>query len=196
MKPPYPLVVLDRDGVINHDSPNYIRSPSDFVPIEGSLEAIATLNRRGVRVAVATNQSAIGRGYIDVATLEAIHLKLTDLLAAAGGKIDSIAYCPHTPDDRCTCRKPEPGLLITLAKEFQVDCQQIVFIGDSATDMEAAARAGATGILVRTGNGREHEEANRIPERVARFENLREAIESVLGEPNESEKPRKPSGQL
>lgn len=199
MKRPYPLVVLDRDGVINHDSPNYIRSPADFIPIEDSLEAIAALNRQGVPVAVATNQSAIGRAYMDVGTLEAIHVKLKHLLAAKGGRIDAIAYCPHTPEDRCSCRKPAPGLLRTLAEEFQVDCREMIFIGDSATDIEAAQRAGATGILVRTGNGREHEEANRIPEEVARFDDLREAVDSLLkdspdGDSGEATDPKRASG--
>ena len=113
-----PLIILDRDGVINEDSDAFIKSPQEFIPLPGSLEAIARLNAAGYRVAVATNQSGIARGLFDRATLDAMHQKLDTLLAAVGGHIDALVYCPHAPDAGCDCRKPRPGLLQQIARKF------------------------------------------------------------------------------
>lgn len=137
------LVILDRDGVINYDSIHYIRSPEDWRPILGSLEAIARLKKAGFRVAVATNQSGIGRGYYTEATLAAIHQKMQEALSMFGVQIDVIFYCPHLPSEECACRKPKPGLLQKIAAHFQCGLTQIPFIGDNASDVEAAIAATA-----------------------------------------------------
>lgn len=147
------LIVLDRDGVINEDSDDYIKSPEEFIPIPGSLEAIARLTQAGWRVVVATNQSGIARGYYDLATLQRIHDKLHRLLAPLGGQIEAIFYCPHGPSDECECRKPKPGLLRDIEGRLQVSLRGVPAIGDSLRDLEAARAVGATPILVRTGKG-------------------------------------------
>jgi len=147
------LIILDRDGVINEDSDDYIKSPDEFVPLPGSLEAIARLKAAGWTVAVATNQSGIGRGYYDEATLTAMHDKLSRLLAEHGGSIDYIAWCPHTPDDRCDCRKPRTGLYERIADHFSTPLIGVPVIGDSFRDLQAARAVGARPILVRSGKG-------------------------------------------
>ncbi|HFQ14231.1 MAG TPA: D-glycero-beta-D-manno-heptose 1,7-bisphosphate 7-phosphatase [Gammaproteobacteria bacterium] len=147
------LIILDRDGVINADSDDYIKSVDEFLPWPDSLAAIARLNRAGYTVAVATNQSGIGRGYYDEATLAAMHRKLAAELQAAGGQVDYIAICPHTPDDACDCRKPLPGLLRQIARHYGVDLAGVVMVGDKLADIEAARAAGATPVLVKTGKG-------------------------------------------
>lgn len=147
------LVVLDRDGVINHDSDDFIRSPADWVPINGSLEAIALLSQHGFTVAVATNQSGIGRGLYDRQALAAIHEKMRDAVSRAGGAIDRIVYCPHRPDEGCECRKPAAGLLRDLARHYGVSLEGVPAIGDTERDIEAARTAGARPVLVLTGNG-------------------------------------------
>jgi D-glycero-D-manno-heptose 1,7-bisphosphate phosphatase len=147
------LIVLDRDGVINEDSDDYIKSPEEFIPIPGSLEAIARLTQAGWRVVVATNQSGVARGYYDLATLQRIHDKLHRLLAPLGGQIEAIFYCPHGPDDQCECRKPKPGLLRDIEARLQVSLQGVPAIGDSLRDLEAAQAVGAAPLLVRTGKG-------------------------------------------
>lgn len=151
------LVILDRDGVINEDSPDFIRSPEAWQPIPGSLDAISRLTRVGWRVAVATNQSGIARGLFDAATLEAIHLRMLAAVEAAGGKIEVIAYCPHGPDDGCACRKPEPGLLYQIAARTRLPIAAAPCVGDSLRDLIAARTAGCKPVLVRTGKGRESE---------------------------------------
>ncbi len=147
------LIILDRDGVINEDSDDYIKSPEEFVPLPGSLDAIARLKQAGWAVAVATNQSGIGRGYYDEATLAAMHDKLARLLQAKGGAVDYIAWCPHKPDDDCACRKPKAGLYEQIAEHFGVDLAGVPVIGDSFRDLQAALAVGARPILVRTGKG-------------------------------------------
>lgn len=147
------LVVLDRDGVINEDSPDYIKSAAEWHAIPGSLEAIARLNHAGWRVVIATNQSGIGRGLFDFEALGGIHDKMQRQLADLGGRIDGIFFCPHQPDDECDCRKPKAGLLKDAGRRLQVDMQGVPFIGDSKRDLQAAVAAGALPILVRTGNG-------------------------------------------
>ncbi|MGD8976342.1 MAG: D-glycero-beta-D-manno-heptose 1,7-bisphosphate 7-phosphatase [Gammaproteobacteria bacterium] len=147
------LVVLDRDGVINRDRTDFVRSPEQWVPLPGSLEAIALLTRAGYTVAVASNQSGLGRGLFDRETLEAIHRKMLGAVAAAGGRIETIAVCPHLPGEGCTCRKPESGLLRTVAAELGLSLQGAPCIGDSERDILAARSAGCRPILVLTGNG-------------------------------------------
>jgi D-glycero-D-manno-heptose 1,7-bisphosphate phosphatase len=149
------LVILDRDGVINHESDAYIKSPDEWIPIPGSLDAIARLHRAGLTVVVVTNQAGVGRGLFDLATLEAIHRKMRTAVEAAGGKLSGIFYCPHGPEDNCDCRKPKPGLLRRIANQFQVDLHDLPVIGDSLKDIEAAESVGARPILVRTGYGEE-----------------------------------------
>ncbi|MBW6453927.1 MAG: D-glycero-beta-D-manno-heptose 1,7-bisphosphate 7-phosphatase [Methyloprofundus sp.] len=144
---------MDRDGVINHDSDDFIKSPDEWLPIAGSLEAIALLNQHGYQVVVMTNQSGIGRGHYSDATLTEIHLKMARLLEAVGGKISHIYYCPHLPDAGCQCRKPKPGMLEQFSKDADVCLTNIYFIGDSLRDLQAAISAGAKPILVKTGNG-------------------------------------------
>lgn len=146
-------VILDRDGVVNHDSEAFIRAPEQWHPIPGSLEAIAALTREGWRVTVATNQSGIARGLLDEPTLERIHARLRAAVAAAGGRIEAIAYCPHGPDAGCPCRKPRPGLYRQLAARLGAGLQGVPVIGDSQRDLEAARAVGARPILVRTGKG-------------------------------------------
>lgn len=147
------LIILDRDGVVNHDSDDYIKSPDEWQPIDGSLEAIARLNHAGYTVAIASNQSGLARGYFDIEVLTAMHKKMDELLAKIGGRIDAVFYCPHGPDDACHCRKPKPGMLLDIGQRFNVPLKQVIFIGDSIADMTAANNANAQAVLVRTGKG-------------------------------------------
>ncbi len=147
------LVILDRDGVINQDSDDFIKSPDEWVPIPGSLAAIGKLSGAGFEVAVATNQSGIGRKLFDVPALDAIHRKMVEGARDAGGDIGKIVYCPHHPDAGCDCRKPLPGLLKQLSRKYGVPLDNVPVIGDSVRDIDAALAVGARPILVRTGNG-------------------------------------------
>ena len=147
------LVILDRDGVINHDSDEFIKSPEEWRPIDGSLDAIRRLSDAGFEVAVATNQSGIGRKLIDIPALEAIHKTMTAAVRDAGGDIGKIVYCPHHPDAGCDCRKPLPGLLLQLSRKYGVPLDNVPVVGDSLRDIEAALAVGAKPVLVRTGNG-------------------------------------------
>lgn len=153
------LVVLDRDGVINRDSADFIRSPAEWIPLPGSLEAIARLCAVGYTVVVATNQSGVGRGLFSLDTLEAIHDKMSKAVEAAGGRLDGIFFCPHRPDAGCSCRKPLPGLLQQIEKTFGCSLADQPAVGDSERDLRAAQAAGARPILVRSGNGRRTEAA-------------------------------------
>lgn len=145
------LVILDRDGTINYDSDEYIKSPEEWRPLPGALEAISRLNHAGYHVVIASNQSGLGRGLIDVASLNAIHKRMLKQLAAVGGRIDAIFYCPHAPTEGCTCRKPMPGLLEQVAERFGIEMQGVPFVGDTLTDMQAAMSAGCVPHLVLTG---------------------------------------------
>ncbi len=147
------LLILDRDGTINADSTDYIKTPEEWTPLPGALEAIARLNHAGWHVVLASNQSGLGRGLFDVAALNAMHAKMNKLLAVAGGRVDAIFYCPHTPDDNCHCRKPEPGLFEQIGERYGVDLANVPAVGDSLRDLVAAARAGCQPHLVLTGNG-------------------------------------------
>lgn len=175
------LVILDRDGVINEDSDEYIKSPEEFVFLPGSLEAIARLNQAGYRVAVATNQSGLARGYFDLDGLNSMHAKLQRGLAAVGGHVDIIVYCPHGPDDGCSCRKPLPGLLTEIGRRLDMSLVGVPVVGDSLRDLEAARAVGATPILVRTGKG-EHTFLKGVGlEGVSVYRSLAEATDAIIG---------------
>ncbi|MFZ2450350.1 MAG: D-glycero-beta-D-manno-heptose 1,7-bisphosphate 7-phosphatase [Methylovulum miyakonense] len=148
------FVLLDRDGVINEDSDAFIKSPDEWLPIDGSLEAIALLNNHGYQVAVITNQSGVARGLFDLAILEQIHAKMHRLVAGHGGKITAVYFCPHGTDSTCNCRKPKPGLLLQCAADYQIDLSETMMIGDSYRDLQAGIAAGAKPVLVKTGNGK------------------------------------------
>ncbi len=145
------LVILDRDGTINADSDEFIKSPEEWHPIDGALEAIGRLNHAGYHVVVATNQSGLGRGLMDVASLNAIHAQMNKQLSKVGGRIDAIFYCPHAPDENCLCRKPAPGLLEQIAERYGMTLDNVPFVGDSLSDMQAAQAAGCRPHLVLTG---------------------------------------------
>ena len=147
------LCILDRDGTINEDSAEYVKSPGEWMPLPGALEAIATLNHAGWHVVVVTNQSGLGRGLFDVAALNAMHAKMHSMLAAVGGRVDAIFYCPHAPDDDCHCRKPNPGLFEQIAERYGVDLKGMPTVGDSVRDLVAGAALGAEPHLVLTGKG-------------------------------------------
>ena len=147
------LLILDRDGVINVDSDAYIKSVEEWIPLPGSIEAIAQLSKAGWTVAIATNQSGIARGYYDVATLDAMHARLRELVAQQGGEVGLIVYCPHGPDEGCACRKPKPGMLQTIAAHYGADLTQCWFVGDSLGDLQAAQTVDSQPVLVKTGKG-------------------------------------------
>ncbi len=147
------LVILDRDGVINEDSDAYIKSVDEWIPIPGSIDAIGMLYKAGFTIVVATNQSGIGRQLFSLDELESMHDKLNALVKNAGGEIAGIYYCPHHPDDGCTCRKPRAGLIDTMERELGISARGAFFIGDSIRDLEAGLGKGCTPILVRTGKG-------------------------------------------
>lgn len=167
------IVILDRDGVINLDSDAFIKSPDEWVAIPGSLEAIARLNQAGYRVAVASNQSGIGRGLFDMAALNAMHAKMNRQAAAVGGRIDAVFFCPHTAEDHCECRKPKPGLLRMIAERFEIDPAQTPVVGDSLRDLQAGAALGFPTHLVRTGKGEKTLAADGLPDGTQVHDDLR-----------------------
>jgi len=158
------LIILDRDGTINQDSDQYIKSPSEWKPLPGSLEAIARLTQAGWRIVVATNQSGIARGLFDMSTLNAIHAELHRAVNLAGGRIDAIFFCPHAADANCQCRKPKPGLLREIAARMDVELAGVPMAGDSLRDLEAAAAVGARPYLVLTGKGKKTRDAGGLPQ--------------------------------
>lgn len=177
------IIILDRDGVINEDSTEFIRSTQDWKPIPGSLEAIARFCHAGYRVLVATNQSGIGRGLFDFDDLAAMHDKMRRLLGELGGRIDGVFFCPHTPDDHCRCRKPEPGLFLDIGHRLGVDLSLVLAVGDSARDILAAHAVGARPILVRTGSGAEVEREGSIDlSGVLICDNLAAVADDLLGQ--------------
>ena len=147
------LVILDRDGTINCDSDEYVKSADEWVPLPGALEAIARLNHAGWQVVIASNQSGLGRGLFDVAALNAMHAKMHKLLATAGGRVEAVFYCPHSPEETCNCRKPLPGLYEQIGERFGVSLQGLPTVGDSLRDLQAGAAAGCAPHLVLTGKG-------------------------------------------
>lgn len=149
------LIVLDRDGVINEDSDEYIKSPEEFIPIPGSIESVSRLNKAGYTVVVATNQSGIARGLYSLSALQAIHKKLHALLEQNDAKVDGIHFCPHVDEDNCDCRKPKPGLMQHILGHYSVEPNDVLVIGDSLRDLQMALASGTVPILVLTGNGQE-----------------------------------------
>lgn len=174
-------VVLDRDGVINVESDKFIKSADEWLPLPGSLEAIAELNRLGFKVVVITNQSGVARGLFDLAALSAMHNKMQHLLAQQGGHIEAIYFCPHGPDMNCACRKPKPGLFQAFAEDKDVDLTTVFSVGDSLRDIEASLAVGAKPILVQTGKGlitlQNHPQLN-IPS----FQNLYDAVQYIAAQ--------------
>jgi D-glycero-D-manno-heptose 1,7-bisphosphate phosphatase len=170
------LVILDRDGVINHDSDLYIKSPDEWRPIPGSLDAIARLNQWGYRVVVATNQSGIGRGLFGMDTLNAIHEKMIKAAAQAGGRIDAVFFCPHTNTDKCHCRKPRAGMLEEIAIRYNTDLEGIPAIGDSLRDLQAAVTVRAQPMLVLTGKGKKTRADPELPPNTLVFADLAAAV--------------------
>ena len=151
MTPSLKLVILDRDGTINEDRDDFVKSADEWVPLAGALEAIARLNQAGWHIVVATNQSGIGRGLFDMSALNAMHLKMSQQLHRLGGRVDAVFFCPHSPQDGCTCRKPLPGLFTQIGERYGVDLADVPAVGDSARDLLAAAAAGCRPHVVRTG---------------------------------------------
>ena len=174
------LIVLDRDGVINYDSEQFIKSPDEWRPIPGSLEAISRLNHAGFRVVVATNQSGLGRGLFDMATLIAINDKMHKALAQLGGRIDAVFYCPHTADSGCECRKPKPGMLTEIGNRFGVELTGVPCVGDSVRDLQAAAAVEAQPILVLSGKGEKTLRDGVFPTNTVIFPDLAFAATALL----------------
>jgi D-glycero-D-manno-heptose 1,7-bisphosphate phosphatase len=150
---PMKLVILDRDGTINEDRDDFVKSADEWVPLPGALEAIARLNHAGWHTVVATNQSGLGRGTFDMATLNAMHTKMNQMLAKQGGRIDAVFFCPHAPEDVCSCRKPLPGLFEQIGERFGVSLNDVPAVGDTLRDLQAGAAVGCHPHLVRTGKG-------------------------------------------
>jgi len=173
------LIILDRDGVINLDSDQFIKNPAEWQPIPGSLEAIARLNQADYRVVVATNQSGIGRGLFDMPTLNAIHDKMHKACALVGARIDAVFFCPHTAEDRCDCRKPNPGMLEEIAARYNTNLAGVPVVGDSLRDLQSAAVLGASPCLVLTGKGLKTQAKGGLPDGTRVFADLA-AVAAVL----------------
>ena len=174
------LVILDRDGVINYDSDDYIKSPEEWMPIPGSLEAIARLHRDGYSVVVASNQSGIARGLFDMDTLNRIHGKMLDAVRNKGGEIEAIFFCPHGPDDKCRCRKPSPGLFEDIAQRLKTNLAGVYAVGDSHRDLVAARAVTALPVLLRTGKGQRTLDAGVDLQGIPVFEDLATFVDSLL----------------
>lgn len=174
------LVILDRDGVVNHDSAAFIKNPDEWTPIAGSLDAIARLNQAGYQVVLATNQSGIGRGLLDISALCAIHDKMHRALALAGARVEAVFYCPHAQDAGCNCRKPRPGMFEDIAHRFNVDLTDVPCVGDALRDLQAADAVGAQPILVLTGKGKQTQAAGGLPARTQIHADLAAAVKSIV----------------
>jgi len=174
------LILLDRDGVINYDSDQFIKSPEEWKPIPGSLEAIARLCQAGYRVVVTTNQSGVGRGLFDMHTLNAIHDKMHKAVAQAGGRIDAIFFCPHAADANCPCRKPKTGMLEGIAARYNVNLQGVPAVGDSLRDLTSAAVMGAQPILVLTGKGAKTQAQDELPEGTQIYPDLAAVVATLV----------------
>jgi histidinol-phosphate phosphatase family domain/HAD-superfamily hydrolase, subfamily IIIA len=183
---PPKLVVLDRDGVINVDSDDYIKSPDEWQPLPDSLEAIAQLNAHGFRVVVATNQSGIGREMFDARTLAAIHNKMHQMLSRCGGRIDAVFFCPHTERSGCDCRKPKPGLMHEIEQRFRISLDGVPCVGDSLRDLQAAVAVNAQPILVRSGKGEKtlQHNHNKLPPNTLAFADLADFVNVFLTDPS------------
>lgn len=182
------LIILDRDGVINHDSDKFIKSADEWEPIAGSMEAIANLTHLGYTIVICSNQSGLGREIFSIEELNSMHEKMHKLAEQAGGQIAAVFFCPHTPDHNCECRKPKPGLILEACERFNVDSiENIMMIGDSARDLEAIYSAGGIPVLVKTGNGKKTLSKDKIPPGTLVFENLLEVSEYLANKENTSE---------
>ncbi|PUA20870.1 D-glycero-beta-D-manno-heptose 1,7-bisphosphate 7-phosphatase [Glaciimonas sp. PCH181] len=180
------LIILDRDGVINHDSDAFIKSPDEWLPIKGSLEAIARLNQAGYRVVVATNQSGIARGLLNMQMLNEIHQKMHTAAQLVGAEIDAIFFCPHAADDNCDCRKPKPGMFIDIAKRFETSLRNgVPVVGDSLRDIQAGFVAGCAPFLVLTGKGEQTRAKGGLPPGTMVFPDLAAAVDFLLKKPAE-----------
>jgi D-glycero-D-manno-heptose 1,7-bisphosphate phosphatase len=176
-------VFLDRDGVINHNRPDHVKSLDEFVLLPGVLQALALLGKSDLCVVVVSNQSAINRGLVTQSVVESIHQWLLETVQQAGGRIDAIAYCPHRPDEACRCRKPQPGLLLDTAQRLNIDLRRSFLVGDALSDVQAAVAAGVQPVLVLTGRGKAQVKLLSEPDkqRVPVFEHLLAAVEWILG---------------
>jgi D-glycero-D-manno-heptose 1,7-bisphosphate phosphatase len=174
------LVLLDRDGVVNEDSDAYVKSVAEWLPVRGSLEAIARLHRAGFAVVVLSNQSGLARGLFDRAALDAIHREMCARVEAVGGRIAGVFFCPHCQDEGCGCRKPEPGLFHQVERALGASVEGAPFVGDKASDLEAARRAGCVPILVRTGKGAATERAGLGLEGSRIFDDLAQAVDFLI----------------
>jgi D-glycero-D-manno-heptose 1,7-bisphosphate phosphatase len=174
------LIILDRDGVINFDSDQFIKKPEEWRPIPGSLEAIAQLNQANYRVVVATNQSGIGRGLFDMPMLNGIHDKMHKACALVGARIEAVFYCPHTNENKCNCRKPKSGMLEEIASRYNVNLAGVPAVGDSLRDLQAGAALGAQPYLVLTGKGTKTQAAGGLPEGTKIYANLSEVVTELL----------------
>lgn len=180
MKSVKKLVILDRDGVINSDSENYIKTPDEWIPIPNSLSAMSCLNKLGYTIVVATNQSGIARGYYSLDALEAIHRKMQEELMKVEGHIEQIYFCPHAPDADCACRKPNSGLLSTIFQDFPKAFPDATLVGDSLRDIQAAQKAGCGAVLVKTGNGRKTIASNKGLDLIPIFEDLSDYVSRLI----------------
>lgn len=176
------LIILDQTGVINQSRETFIKTPEEWIPILGSLEAIARLTQAGYRVVIVTNQSGIGRGLLDMATYNAINDKMYKAVNHAGGRIDAIFFCPHTSADQCACRKPATGMFDEITQRYGVNLKNVAAVGDSLKDLQAADAAGAIPLLVLTGNGQKTRADNELPANTQIFENLAAVAGALAGE--------------
>ncbi|WP_292931366.1 D-glycero-beta-D-manno-heptose 1,7-bisphosphate 7-phosphatase [Noviherbaspirillum sp.] len=174
------LIILDRDGVINYDSDKFIKAPDEWVPIPGSLEAIARLNQSGYRVIVASNQSGIARGLFNIVTLNAIHQKMHTTAKQVGATIDAVFFCPHAADDNCDCRKPKPGMLQEIAKRFNVSLKGVPTVGDSLRDLQSGFVSGCTPYLVLTGKGKKTQATGGLPPGTTVYPDLAAVVDHLL----------------
>ncbi len=178
------LIVLDRDGVINQDSDAFIKSPDEWIPIPGSLEAIARLNQAGYRVVVSTNQSGIARSKFNIVTLNAIHQKMHTAAQQVGADIDAVFFCPHAADDNCDCRKPKPGMLREIAERFNISLKGVPVVGDSLRDLQAGFGLGCAPYLVLTGKGGKTRDKGGLPPGTMIFPDLAAVVEQLLAAPS------------
>ena len=174
------MIILDRDGVINHDSPAFIKSPAEWIPIPGSLEAIARLNQANYRVVVASNQSGIARELFDMSTLNAIHHKMHTRAQQVGASIDAIFFCPHAAIDNCDCRKPKSGMFEEIAKRFKVSMKGVPTVGDSLRDLQAGFISGCTPYLVLTGKGEKTSQTGGLPPGTTTYPDLASMVDALL----------------
>ena len=176
------LIILDRDGVINEDSDDYIKSPDEWIPISGSLESIGKLSQNGFRVIIITNQSGIGRKIFSIEMLHAVHKKMNAHLLQFGGVIDGIFFCPCKPEENCNCRKPKPGLYNDVSYRLRMPLKNVFCVGDKITDIQAAENAGGNPILVRTGKGKEEIDAGLIPKNIPIYDDLGSFVDKIITE--------------